>query len=725
MGRVITGRGDVFNYRRGEMTRGMVEPKPYDYGKLMTNIQRGALLTDKAMKSGLLASGSPIIAGPRAAWGALKGLGKPDPITEAARVKAMSEGRILGKPPAAAPVPGAEGGELVTSHYTARQSGRPLVDRAGASLPERITELQKLRSTAVGPGLAADYDKQIAELQAQMTAPAAPVVQPPAFALPTERPGVRPAIQPPPPAPAGMTAEQAAGIGPETAALYGGVSGERATALALQEKAYRDRQVQGTTEQRSDAYGKSGIELLRNRPFNAALNQMAVDLGMDPQALVQVMFSESALVPWAKNPQSSASGLIQIIESRAGEIGTTTASLRSMNPIDQLVFVKRYFEAVKRENPGIDYTNPDHIGIAVFGPAYGGKAPSTAMYQQGTAEYETNKQLDTDGDGVITVGERVAFDRARPSPQIPALEAEVGRPAPTAQPITPQDLMARRQQVDSGAVVIPDVRPSRVNLGNLLIMARNAKNDQQKNWVRQLAQEDATDIPWKNLDDLFGGAYKQRAATAIEAAFEKIPTDLQKAQTEKARQAGAYYSRLPAPAKGSARGRTAHAKVPQLWQPPMTLLDKRISSGNKQRAALQELLYKLMQGGGKVDASEYRAPQRKDTESDDDYNARLEVFSGALGRAENYRDGDRHAIIADLRTKLQDITFALQEMQGLYRQGATLQGQAATNAAPPPEWMDRIESTFEKLRWGSGDTLVRKRKGTGSSTQTTKRVLPP
>ena len=159
MGRVITGRGDVFNYKRGEMTRGMEAVKPYDYGKLMTNIHRGAIITEKAMKSPLGAAGSPLITAPKAAYGALKAGGKwageqlglrdADPISEAARVKALAEGKVqprppgapqvVDKPPAAPPVPEQQGGVEVRQPPLSAPS---VIARPTPTVEERISGLK-------------------------------------------------------------------------------------------------------------------------------------------------------------------------------------------------------------------------------------------------------------------------------------------------------------------------------------------------------------------------------------------------------------------------------------------------------------------------------------------------------------------------------------------------------------------------------------------------------
>lgn len=79
--------------------------------------------------------------------------------------------------------------------------------------------------------------------------------------------------------------------------------------------------------------------------FGNKVISIAQDLGVLPHWLMIVMNNESGLNPAAKNPTSSASGLIQFMEPTAVQLGTTTAQLRAMTGVQQLDFVKKYFTA--------------------------------------------------------------------------------------------------------------------------------------------------------------------------------------------------------------------------------------------------------------------------------------------------------------------------------------------------------------------------------------------
>ena len=93
-----------------------------------------------------------------------------------------------------------------------------------------------------------------------------------------------------------------------------------------------------------------------------AIAETAADLNIDAYALANVINFESGFNPRAKNPTSSASGLIQFIESTAKRLGTTTAAIRQMSAVQQMDLVRRYFEpfkALRREHS---------VAMAVFYP---------------------------------------------------------------------------------------------------------------------------------------------------------------------------------------------------------------------------------------------------------------------------------------------------------------------------------------------------------------------
>src|SRR5262245_49911940 len=85
--------------------------------------------------------------------------------------------------------------------------------------------------------------------------------------------------------------------------------------------------------------------ILRRQPhFWLELQAVAARLKTHPEWLLNVMASESLLDPSARNslPGQTASGLLQFIESTAQSMGTTTAAIRRMSPVEQLHLVERY-----------------------------------------------------------------------------------------------------------------------------------------------------------------------------------------------------------------------------------------------------------------------------------------------------------------------------------------------------------------------------------------------
>lgn len=77
--------------------------------------------------------------------------------------------------------------------------------------------------------------------------------------------------------------------------------------------------------------------------FGNKVIAIAADLGLQPDWLMIVMNNESGLNHRIKNPNSSATGLIQFIETTAKRLGTSTAALKEMTNVEQLDYVKKYF----------------------------------------------------------------------------------------------------------------------------------------------------------------------------------------------------------------------------------------------------------------------------------------------------------------------------------------------------------------------------------------------
>ena len=125
-------------------------------------------------------------------------------------------------------------------------------------------------------------------------------------------------------------------------------------------------------------------------------------LGIDPNWLMIVMRFESAdtFSPSVKNKYSEAYGLIQFTNVGISGLGVTLAQLKAMTAIQQLDWVEKYLNPYKGKMVDL-YA----VYLAVFAPAYIGRPDAQKVYVSPTPQYTSNKALDTNNDGIITVGE--------------------------------------------------------------------------------------------------------------------------------------------------------------------------------------------------------------------------------------------------------------------------------------------------------------------------------
>lgn len=73
----------------------------------------------------------------------------------------------------------------------------------------------------------------------------------------------------------------------------------------------------------------------------------------------------------AKNPHSGATGLIQFMPRTAKNMGTTIEALAALTPVEQMRWVKRYFDLVRRgqwAGPAGLLDNKQRLYLAVFYP---------------------------------------------------------------------------------------------------------------------------------------------------------------------------------------------------------------------------------------------------------------------------------------------------------------------------------------------------------------------
>ncbi|CCH52354.1 hypothetical protein BN8_01350 [Fibrisoma limi BUZ 3] len=156
-------------------------------------------------------------------------------------------------------------------------------------------------------------------------------------------------------------------------------------------------------------------------------------LQIDPNWLMIVMRFESAgtFSASVKNPNAEAYGLIQFTQNGISGLGVTLAQLRTMDAVTQLDWVEKYLARYKGK-----MTDLYQVYMAVFAPAYIGRPDAQKVYVSPSKAYTANKPLDTNNDGVITVGEikevikryvPAGFENVAPmEPAVPILAAVAG-----------------------------------------------------------------------------------------------------------------------------------------------------------------------------------------------------------------------------------------------------------------------------------------------------------
>lgn len=114
--------------------------------------------------------------------------------------------------------------------------------------------------------------------------------------------------------------------------------------------------------------------------------EIANDLKVNPEDLIKLIDFESSWNPQAKNPYSSARGLIQFVDSTAKNLGfLDSLDLVTQHPtiIDQLQIVYEYLSMY------YPFRDKQDLYMSVFYPAYRRKDPQT--------EFPKNVQMSNPG----------------------------------------------------------------------------------------------------------------------------------------------------------------------------------------------------------------------------------------------------------------------------------------------------------------------------------------
>jgi len=144
--------------------------------------------------------------------------------------------------------------------------------------------------------------------------------------------------------------------------------------------------------------------------FLGAVESASQNLGINSSDLLTAISFETVgtFRPDIKNPGSTATGLIQFLESTAKGLGTSTAELAQMDRTQQMEYVEKYLRPFKGR-----MKNLGDVYMAIHWPAGVGKDDNYVMYRKGSENYDKNKGLDVSGDGTVTRGE--ALQRVRQS----------------------------------------------------------------------------------------------------------------------------------------------------------------------------------------------------------------------------------------------------------------------------------------------------------------------
>ena len=140
--------------------------------------------------------------------------------------------------------------------------------------------------------------------------------------------------------------------------------------------------------------------------FRDKVRTIAASIGTSPSWLMACMAFETGKTfsPWVRNPGSSATGLIQFMESTAQGLGTSTAALAGMSAVEQLDYVWDYFKPFTGRLGSLA-----DCYMAILYPAAVGKPDDYVVFADKHAAYAANKALDIDHDGAITKRECTAF----------------------------------------------------------------------------------------------------------------------------------------------------------------------------------------------------------------------------------------------------------------------------------------------------------------------------
>lgn len=162
-----------------------------------------------------------------------------------------------------------------------------------------------------------------------------------------------------------------------------------------------------TTLARPDSVDAQKVDTkaIQDPDFKAKVDKIASALGVKSSDLMAIMKQESRVDSTAVNKMSGATGLIQFMPATARQLGTSVEELRTMDPVQQLDYVYKYFKMT-----GVGNGTLGDLYMAVFMPKYVGYPEDTVLGQNGAEGfsgkvYAQNRGLDRNNDGAITIAD--------------------------------------------------------------------------------------------------------------------------------------------------------------------------------------------------------------------------------------------------------------------------------------------------------------------------------
>ena len=140
--------------------------------------------------------------------------------------------------------------------------------------------------------------------------------------------------------------------------------------------------------------------------FRDKARAIAARIGTEPSSLMACIAFETGKTfsPKARNPGSSATGLIQFMRDTARSLGTSIEALAEMTAEEQLSFVYDYLRPFTGR-----VSELGDLYMAILYPPAVGKPDDFAVFENASKAYQANAGLDFNHDGVITKRECVSI----------------------------------------------------------------------------------------------------------------------------------------------------------------------------------------------------------------------------------------------------------------------------------------------------------------------------